>query len=287
MDKLYMLTDLDGTLLRPDASLSELTVKTVTEAIRSGQVISYATARSYTSSQAVAGGIPWQHPLVLYNGALLYDPLTASKLDGAFLPPGMTNDLIAFGKMIGLCPLLFALDEHDTERVLHEPLTRTGDRQFKESRHQDPRFRETAALWCPEGFQTLILTYIGLHEELAPLYEAVRQRYGGRVHVHFMPDGYLQDHYFLEISDPCANKSSGLLMWAKHVGCRPEQVIVFGDNLNDIGLFRSGGTRLAVANAQPELKALADEVIEANADDGVARYILRRLNGSGGNKNLI
>lgn len=282
MDKLYMLTDLDGTLLRPDATLSELTVETVTRAIRSGHVISYATARSYTSSQAVADRVPWQHPIVLYNGALLYDPVTASKLDGAFLRPAMTNDLIAFGKTFGLCPLLFALDEHDTERVLHEPLTRTGDRQFRASRHQDPRFRETVALRCPENFQTMMLTYIGMYEELEPLYEAVKQQYGERVHVHFMPDGYLKDHYFLEISDPDANKSSGLLMWARHVGCRPEQVTVFGDNLNDIGLFRAGGTRLAVANAQPGLKALADEVIEANTDDGVARYILRRLNGEGG-----
>ncbi|OXM88004.1 HAD hydrolase family protein [Paenibacillus rigui] len=279
MNPIYVLTDLDGTLLHPDATLSKLSREVVTDAIRDGHVISYATARSYISSHAVAGEIHWRHPVVLYNGALLFDPVAKVKLDGAFLNTGITNQLIAFGKSFGLCPLLFALDHRDAERVLHEPLRRSGDQQFRASRPGDPRFQELDELQCPDDFQTLILTYIGHFEELKPLYEAVKGKHADQVHIHMMPDGYLQDHYFLELSHPEANKRHGLRMWAKQVGCEPEQIIVFGDNLNDIGLFEAGGTKIAVGNAQPGLKAMADRIIEANSEDGVARYLQEVLEG--------
>jgi Cof subfamily protein (haloacid dehalogenase superfamily) len=277
MKRIYALTDLDGTLLQPDATLSPFTVRIMTEALRAGHVISYATARSYTSSEAVAGLIPWKHPMVLYNGALLYDPVNRVALDGAFMDLPLTNELIAFGKQYQLTPLLFGLDEDGAERVLHESLTKEGYIQFVSSRPNDARFREMSELICTENLQTLILTYIGHYDELMPLMERAQALYADRVHISFMADTYIADHYFLEFSDIQANKKEGLIMWAKQVGCRPEDVIAFGDNLNDIGLLEAAGTKLAVRNAKPQLLALADRVIGANTEDGVARYILSEM----------
>lgn len=275
MSVYYALTDLDGTLLYPDATVSSYTREVITQLLEQGHVVSYATARSYTSSQAVVGSIPWKHPLVLYNGALLFDPVAKRKLGGAFLDSALTNELLKLGRSFGHCPLLFALDEQDQERVLHEPLVRSGYQQFIASRPNDSRFRELPELICPDNAQTLILTYIGRHDELIPLLEAVKRNYEDSVHIHFMPDAYIADHYFLEISHPKANKRNGLLLWAQSVGCQPEAVIAFGDNLNDLGLLEAAGIKVAVGNAQPKLKELADYVIETNKEDGVAKFLLQ------------
>jgi hydroxymethylpyrimidine pyrophosphatase-like HAD family hydrolase len=155
MNKIIALTDLDGTLLLPDATLSEFTVSVMTRALDEGHVVSYATARSYTSSQALVGAIPWRHPLVLYNGGLLFDPVEKKPLGGAFLDSSLTNELLMVGRSFGHCPLLFALEEDGSERVLHEPLTASGYRQFRADRPGDKRFIETAALSCAESLQTL------------------------------------------------------------------------------------------------------------------------------------
>lgn len=48
---------------------------------------------------------------------------------------------------------------------------------------------------------------------------------------------------------------------------------IFGDNLNDIGMFAKAGKKIAVENANSVLIAEADEVIESNEEDGVAKYI--------------
>ena len=100
---------------------------------------------------------------------------------------------------------------------------------------------------------------------------------GGRIHVHFARDTYLRDYYFLELSHPKANKEDAMKAWAPLVGCSPTDVTVFGDNLNDIGLFRGAGKRLAVANGHDDLKAIADDVIAPNNEDGVAQYISRLM----------
>lgn len=277
MKKSCYLTDLDGTLLRPNATLSEHTVRVLTRAMEEGVVISYATARSYQSSYSVVSLIPWSYPLVLYNGALLFDPIEKRVLDGYWLHQETTNAIIHIGKSLGLIPLLFALDDEDKELVLHEKLGRTGDLEFAASRPNDPRFCEVEKLACPNTLRTLILTYIGLLDELEPLKEAVTTAFGSQVHTHLMKDNYIENHYFLEFSHPKANKQEGLCLWAKHVGCTPADVTVFGDNLNDVGMFLAAGCKVAVANAHPEIVGMADEIVQSNEEDGVANYIAGRL----------
>lgn len=269
----YYVTDLDGTLLRSDASLSAYTVQAVNEALAQGAVISYATARSYRSSHNVTSQIHWRYPVVLYNGGIIFDPVEGRVLGGHWLEGGVANDVIEIGRTLGRTPFLFALDEEDQERALHEKLSRSGDIAFLAGRPGDPRFREVDRLACPPSYRTLKLTYIGLREELEPLLRAVADRYGPDVHIHFLPDGYIDNHYFLEISHPLANKEHGLALWCERIGCRPEDVAVFGDNLNDIGMFKQAGKRMAVAAAHPELKRMATNVIGSNDEDAVARFI--------------
>jgi 5-amino-6-(5-phospho-D-ribitylamino)uracil phosphatase len=269
----YYLTDLDGTLLQSNARLSDCTVRILTKALEQGVIISYATARSYESSKTATSQIRWLYPVVLYNGSMLLDPTTGKVLGGHWLDTDVSNDVIELGRSLNLMPFLFALDGDDRERVLHEKLSRYGDTEFYASRPGDPRFVEVERLTCPPAYRTMIVTYIGLREELEPLFHAIADRYGPAVHLHFMLDNYIRDHYFLEISHPLANKEYGLKLWCELMGCQPEEVTVFGDNLNDIGMFKRAGRRLAVSSAHPELKLMASEVIDSNDEDGVARVI--------------
>ncbi|MNZ95512.1 Sugar phosphatase YidA [compost metagenome] len=185
----------------------------------------------------------------------------------------MTNEIIRLGREHSLLPFLFALDHTDQERVLHERLSRFGDMAFYKSRPDDPRFMETSPLACPDTIRTLILTYIGLLEELEPLKTVIEQKLGKQVHIHFMRDPYIENHYFLEFSHPMANKREGLLKWSELVNCKPEEVIVFGDNLNDAGMFEVAGIKVAVSNAHPRITEMSSAVIESNDEDGVAKYV--------------
>lgn len=276
----HFLTDLDGTLLQSDASLSGYTVNVINHALKQGMIISYATARSYISSNKIVSVIPWKYPVILYNGAVIFDPVSSKVIGGYWLDIETTNEIIKLGKAQSLIPFLFALDDEDKERVLHEKLHRTGDLKFYESRPNDPRFGEVPQLECPDSIRTLIVTYIGLLEELEPLKAEVQQKLGKKVHIHLMRDSYIENHYFLEFSHSMANKKEGLKQWCELMHCQPDEVTVFGDNLNDLGMFEAAGTKVAVSNAHTTLIELSTLVAESNDEDGVAKYIHRVTAGS-------
>jgi len=271
------ITDLDGTLLRGDQTISQYTVELLTEAIGAGHLITYATARSLSSSMRVVQHVPWKHPVILYNGALVYDVVQEQVIDGYWLPSQLGNEILVIAKQYGLSPFHFCLVGHSQERVYYEPIKSYGMQQFYNSRPNDPRFFEVEKLSIAEGHKTLELAFIGELEQLLPLKLEVEQRFSGQVNVHMMQDYYIANHYFLEFGHPQASKYEGVNLWAKHMGVDPADIHVFGDHLNDVGLFQAGGKRIAVSNAQDQLLQLADVIIDSNNDDGVAKYIAKTI----------
>ena len=74
------------------------------------------------------------------------------------------------------------------------------------------------------------------------------------------------------------DKASGLAVVAQSLGVDPDDVLVFGDMPNDLPMFEwAGWGRVAVSNAHPSVRRVADEVTLRNDDDGVAVYLDRLL----------
>lgn len=278
MHRKAYVTDLDGTLLNSEQKLSAYTVQVITEAMEQGMIISFATARGFISADSVVADIPWRYPVILYNGALIYDSVARRVIDGYWLDPAISGGIITLGRAYGITPFHFLLDATGSERVLYEAPTRTGDVEFCNSRKNDVRFRQVEMLECPAGYRTVVMTFIGKLEDLEPLHQKVLERFGAEVHIHFMKDIYIEDHYFLEFSHPNANKSQGLKLWAQHMDLLATEIVVFGDHLNDLGLFAAAGTSVAVENAQEELKVIAHVITASNNDDGVAVFLAETMN---------
>jgi Cof subfamily protein (haloacid dehalogenase superfamily) len=78
---------------------------------------------------------------------------------------------------------------------------------------------------------------------------------------------------YLEICPPGVSKASGLAVVASGLGIRPSEVLVFGDMPNDLPMFAWAGRGVAVANAHRDVLSVADEVTGSNDEDGVARYL--------------
>ena len=81
----------------------------------------------------------------------------------------------------------------------------------------------------------------------------------------------------IEINSVNAGKDKALLALAEHLGIRREDTVAFGDGTNDLAMLRAAGLGVAMANADPKVKAAADEITGSNNDAGVARVIWRLL----------
>jgi Cof subfamily protein (haloacid dehalogenase superfamily) len=83
---------------------------------------------------------------------------------------------------------------------------------------------------------------------------------------------------FVEICPPGVDKATGLHLITEQLGVDPSEVLVFGDMPNDIPMFSwAGWRRVAVANAHPSVRMLADEITLSNDDHGVAVWLERML----------
>ena len=82
---------------------------------------------------------------------------------------------------------------------------------------------------------------------------------------------------FIELCPPGVTKATGLAVALERYGVHRRDVLVFGDMPNDLPMFGWAGRAVAVANAHPDVLALADDVTGTNDADGVADYLERLL----------
>jgi hydroxymethylpyrimidine pyrophosphatase-like HAD family hydrolase len=77
----------------------------------------------------------------------------------------------------------------------------------------------------------------------------------------------------VEINNDRANKGAAIRALAQHLGCGAEQVMAFGDGLNDLTMIQAAGMGVVMANGMDELKACADYITDDCDHDGVAAAI--------------
>jgi len=84
--------------------------------------------------------------------------------------------------------------------------------------------------------------------------------------------------FAIHITDPSVNKGSSVIKVAADIGVSPGEILAIGDSENDIEFLSAAGVKVAVSNANPELKDIADYVTSKPHGDGVReaveKYIL-------------
>lgn len=79
--------------------------------------------------------------------------------------------------------------------------------------------------------------------------------------------------FWMTVTNTFATKLHSVHTIAELIGAKPEEIIGIGDGYNDFPLLEASGLKIAMGNAVPELKAIADFVAPSVDDDGVATVI--------------
>ena len=138
--------------------------------------------------------------------------------------------------------------------------------EFLESRKGDVRTNiVTEAEQLYEG-NIFYFTCIDEKEKLEPLYEKYKDMY----HCVFQKDIYSGEQW-LEIMPAAVTKANAIKQLQEYLSC--DKVVVFGDAINDLEMFQAADECYAVANAAPELKEIATQIIGGNNEDGVVKWL--------------
>ncbi|MCM1423265.1 MAG: HAD family hydrolase [bacterium] len=271
MKTLYV-TDLDGTLLNSNDRISQYSVRTINGLVAGGMQFTYATARSLVSASVVAKGLATTIPVIAYNGALIIDPGTEEVIASLSFSEEEASFVSGILQERGANPLVYAYVD-GAERVSYVAgRENEGIRRYLDARKGDRRFRPLSDAACLYEGDIFYFTCIADREELVPFYEIFAK--DSRFRCTLQQELY-RPEYFLEIMPKKASKAEAVKKLKALWHC--EKVVSFGDAVNDIPMFEISDECYAVANAAPELKALATDVIASNDEDGVAKWLARSV----------
>jgi len=267
MKTLY-LSDLDGTLLRSDESISEYSIGTINRFIQNGGFFSYVTARSVASALEVTKCINANLPVICANGALIYSDITKEILWSSFFNPGEVAFIKSVLCDLGVYPVVFAYaggkeymtytDRFPTPQMERFFGTISGDAQARKAVDLD------------ELYSGNVFHFVCMDDDASyfPIISALEK--DNRFY-YFSQEEITSGDFWFNILPVNATKANGALQLKAMLGI--DRIVVFGDQRNDLPLFSVADECYAMENALPELIEAATAVIDSNNNDGVAKWI--------------
>lgn len=273
MKTLY-ISDLDGTLLNSDASLTNETSTIINSLIEKGMNFTFATARTTVTAIKMTEKINLSLPVILMNGVCIYDISKQKYINVELISQSATVKIIDILKNHNQTGFFYSIIE-DEIYSYYENLDKPHMRSFHEERvrkFNKPFVKVNSFTDCL-NLDILYYSMADKQEILEPLYNCLKQVEG--IHIEYYRDIYEPDFWYMEICSDRASKYNAVQTIRKAYGF--EQIIGFGDNLNDIPLFKASDMSYAVENAKSEVKNAATGVIGSNNDNGVADWLLRNF----------
>ena len=266
-----ILLDLDGTLLTHDKQLSPGNRAALERAAAMGIWIVPSTGRFYQGMPAVVRELPFVRYAVTINGAQVYDGKEDAVLHRAEIAPAAAERVF---------------DRLDALPVIYDCFLDGWG--YMDARHYaqidrfiaDPRVnRMVKDLRRPvEDFRAFIRRENRPLQKIQMFFRDLdRRREALEVLPRDLPDMAVTSSIpnNIEINDSAATKGEGLRFLCRRLGVDIRDTMAFGDGSNDMTMIRAAGIGVAMANADPALRAAADFVTDTNDADGVAKAIAR------------
>lgn len=257
--------DLDGTLLTSTKEITDTTAAILRAARdEAGVHVVLATARPPRSVEPFYRLLDLDTPTINYNGALVYHPPTGRILMHKPIPAKVASGIIALARTMYPSVLVSAeaLDHWFTDRYDPGYATETG-LLFQ------PDLVAPVDTWLNQSMTKLLL--LGLPEWLHEINSAIHREFQHQVVT------VQTENTLLQIMHATVSKAQALRVVAGDMGVSREQTMAIGDNANDVGMLQWAGVAVAMGNAAPEAKAVADYITDHHDADGAANAVRKLI----------
>lgn len=270
MKNIY-ITDLDHTFLRNDLSVSPYTKKVWNDKAHNS-ILSVATARTYKKTAEFLKEIHISVPMILLDGALIAT-MDRKIIDTKFINKEIGDVIVDEGLKFGITPFILAMTDSQnlSEAFIYSTVLNQHQVEVLSRYRGDDNLQKLKNIRAmDENFK---IVYMGEEQLLRSLHIHLQKMFGDTLKFILAPEAYV-GCYFLTILNLEADKSHGIESVREYCDFDLENLSVFGDNLNDLGMFKLAKISIAVANAHDELKSHADIILpHTNDEDGVAKYL--------------
>lgn len=269
MKTLYV-SDLDGTLFNRQKKLSDYTVKVLNGCIETGMEFTVATARMPYGCDYRLENVALQTPGILTNGVFLYEFSKKKYLHVESISSEAAKKVVNIIENSGFSCFVYIYNKGEIS-IYYGDKELEGQTQYYSQRAlgncHEVRLIEQLETAIDKG-DVVYLALTGENEKLQPLCQQIEEIKG----IHFAY--YLNIYnglYCLEIFSEKASKQNALKRLKKFGGY--DEIVVFGDNLNDLSMIEIADRSYAPENALKEVKQCVTDVLDDCDNDGVARFL--------------
>lgn len=280
--------DLDGTLLSPDATVSERNRAAVARARDAGITVLVCTGRGLAESRRALDAIGQLDPVVVAGGSIVADPTTAATLHRATIHTDIVRaatDIFHSERVPALVlkdPADLDYDYLVLEGAEAHPLDEVTRWWFREHALRVRTGAHTHDDEHPEHTVRVGICAVGSISARAA--RAAEKKLGDSIVMHDFAAVHPQDHaaeitHILELFSPSATKWGGIEWICKDRNLDPARIAAIGDEINDLTMIENAGLSVAMGNAKPAIKQAAHYHTGTNAESGVADAIDHILSG--------
>lgn len=245
-----IVMDLDGTLLKTDSRFSEYTMGVLKKYRQKGLKVIYATARGGSASKMIPSEL--MDGRIIMNGALAYEGDNA--IFRSPVPIDVARNLLLECNSRGLKAAAEVIDMNYSNFNVTEEWAYIKNYEMVDFNHH--------------------------HIDAEKLYVIVNSNEDVEFLNKLIPEGLymtVSRDNLAQIMSVDATKSKTISRLAKHWNIGMEEIVAFGDDLNDIDMIEACGMGVAMGNALEEVKKKADHICDTNDNDGIAKWLLANI----------
>lgn len=268
-----IILDIDGTLLNDDKKISPETKKALITAQQNGVKLILASGRPTTGMHLYAEQLEMEKYhglLVSYNGAKVVDCQTKEELFNQTLTIAEGKAVLEHMKQFEVKVMIDKDDYMYVNNVYDCYITYKGEEiniiQY-ESRGGNFKLCEKEDLAAFLDYRINKILTAGDPDYMQKNYQAMMAPFKNTLNCVFTAD------FYFEFTAKNIDKAKALDTVLTPMGIHAENIIAFGDGHNDITMVKYAGTGIAMDNAVPELKAVANSITLSNNKDGIAQAL--------------
>jgi len=256
--------DMDGTLLKSDHSVSELTIQTIQTLTDKGIPVILVSARPLNAVLPTFRniGLPAHYPIVTLNGSYIVE--AEKPIFQAMVDLQTTKDVTEAVRPFNATIAYYLRKEWYSE--VSDSWTDYEQRIMDVKIIVNP-IDQLLKDWSDRKIGPNKMMVMSQAENIAKIQTHLREIYNGRLNI------YPSKPTYLEVMEAGGSKSNAVKFISERFGLKPSEVITMGDNYNDKEMIQFAGMGVAMGNAPDEIKAVADYITDTNNNDGVRKAL--------------
>lgn len=269
--------DMDGTLLRRDHTIGTATKAAIQQALAQGHIVAIATGRPPRAALKAYHELQLTTPLIALNGAYIRLSERPDDILKTTIPRDMVDAIGTQAIALGAHAMLAEFGSHCVIRQNDQAFFSDEDEEtffyqavVAESPEEPPIIQPLFTDWRDDAYALLI--QLPTRERQA-LTEWIEAKWPKQIFCR----SWREPFHMLEILAGNVNKATGLQKIQSFYHIPKERVLVFGDEMNDLQMFKYAAISVAMGNANPNLVPYADAVTSDCDEDGIAEYLNRHF----------